>query len=111
MKTLLENTDAAWTDFTAGDGAEPTNTVISDDPNFENPEWREDGKIDGVPVSVYFRTTPEDQAMVTASGDDWGTVTWGDRITRIEVDLVQCDRDEIASDKIRAVVEKYESGK
>lgn len=93
--------------FVSGGNAELTNRLISDDPNFENPEWTEYGTIDNVPVVVFYRTTPEDQDEVDENGGDWGAVDWLARITSIEIDLTGCDRQDVATQNINRVCKKY----
>lgn len=93
--------------FVSNGNAELTNRLIPGDENFEYPEWAEYGTLDGVPVVVYYRTTPDDQEMVEENGGDWGVVDWEERIDRITLNLTQCDRDEIADEKMEAVCAKY----
>jgi len=90
-----------------GNGADLTNRLIDTDPNFEYPEWVEYGTIDGIPVAVYYRTTPKDQELVTENGGDWGAIDWDERVDRIEVDLYECDKLDIAESAIDALVKKY----
>jgi len=90
------------------DGAELTNRCIPGDDNFANPEWSERSILDGVPVVIYYRTTPEDQVQVEAVGGDWGVVDWPERLDRIEIDQHECDRTEIEDVKIEAVKIKFE---
>lgn len=100
-------TDEILSKMKSDGGAELTNRLIDTDPNFERPEWMESGTLDGVPVAVYYRTTPEDQAEVVENGGDWGAVDWSSRVDRIEVDLVQCDRDDTPGEAIAAVRGRY----
>jgi len=67
------------TDYT---GAEPTNRLIPGDENFEYPEWSETAKLDGNPIRIYYRTTPEDAARI-AETNDGGSIDWKSRITKI----------------------------
>lgn len=66
--------------------AEPTNRLIAGDEKYEYPEWAEYATLDdGTSIVIYYRTTPEDKAMVEANGGDWGAVDWESRIVSIEV--------------------------
>lgn len=87
--------------------AELTGRLIPDDPDFDYPEWEEAGTLDGVPVAVFYRTTPEDEEMVEENGGDWGGIDWIDRIDRIEVDMYRCDQAEIKDAEIEAVIKQY----
>ena len=89
------------------DQAELTNRLIADDPDFDNPEWQEFGTIDDVPIIIYYRTTPEDEEMVNENGGDWGSVDWDERIDRITLDLANCDRAGISTEKLKEVCKKY----
>lgn len=82
MKTLkIENF------VSCEDGAELTNRVIPGDDNFEYPEWRELGTVDGQAVHVYYRTTPEDDKLARETSD-WSNIPWEDRVDRI---VLACD--------------------
>ena len=84
------------------DGAEETGRCLTDNDD-DRSEWREDGTIDGVPVSIYYMTTPEDVDEAGEDGD-WGRIDWADRIDRIEIDLYQCDRSETTDAAIEALI-------
>ena len=93
---------ATLADVTVGkDGAEETSRCLPD--NDDRSEWREDGMIDGVPVSIYYMTTPEDADQVGEDGD-WSMIDWANRIDRIEIDLNQCDRMETTDAVIEALI-------
>ena len=65
-----------------GNGAEMTNRLIPGDENYEYPEWVEYGTLpDGREVALYYRTSPEDSAMVEENGGDWGAIDWPSSIT------------------------------
>lgn len=87
--------------------AEYTNRLIPGDEDYEHPEWSEYAVLDGVPIIVYYRTTPEDQKMVEENGGDFGAIDWEDRIDRIVIDLDKCDRQDISDEAMSAVVKKY----
>ena len=63
-------------------GAEYTGRLIPGDENFDFPEWSEDAKLNGVPVRVFYRTTPADEKLAEAI--DWDAIDWGKRLTKIE---------------------------
>lgn len=88
-------------------GAELTNRLIDGDPGYEYPEWQESGRVDGVPVYVYYRTTPADQKLVNESDGDWGLVSWADRVDRIEINLVGCEREGVTDATISAVIARF----
>ena len=87
--------------------AELTNRLIDSDPDFDFPEWEEKAILDGVPISIFYRTTPEDEEMCEENGGDWGAVDWFERIDRIEFDLYKCDQNEITGKQILAVAKKF----
>lgn len=90
-------------DVTVGkDGAEQTSRCLPN--NDERSEWREDGTIDGVPVSIYYMTTPEDDDYVSERDGDWSQIDWDGRLDRIEIDLIQCDRKGITDAAIEALI-------
>ena len=89
------------------DGADLTNRLIDTDPNFEYPEWVSRGTIDNVPVAVYYRTTPEDQALVNENGGAYDEIDWDKRVDHIEVDLDECDKLDITESAIADLVKKY----
>ncbi len=62
-------------------------------------EMREDGTIDGVPVSIYYMLDEDD-----CSQDDMSNVDWEAAVDRIELDLCACDRQDISDEAIDAVV-------
>ena len=62
-------------------------------------EMREDGAIDGVPVSIYHMLTEADCAQ-----EDMSNVDWESTCDRIELDLCECDRKDISDEAIAAVV-------
>ena len=97
-----------YSTFVSDGNAEYTNRLIPGDEDFEYPEWIETGTLDGVPVAIYYRTTPEDQDAVEEYGGDWGSIDWLDRIDRISVDLAGCDREEISDEKMKEVCLKYD---
>jgi hypothetical protein len=92
IEKIIENTAPAelFGMLENGSGAEFTNRLIPGDENFEYPEWSEDAEIDGVPVKVAYRTTPEDQALVDETGD-WGDINWSMRLESVIVDCDQID--------------------
>lgn len=65
-----------------GEGAELTNRLIPGDPNFEYPEWVEEGLLNGQEIKVYYQTTPEDKEIANRTGD-WSLIDWEDRIIKI----------------------------
>jgi len=97
--------------FCSDGNADYTNRLIPGDDNFDYPEWAEYGTLDGVPVVIYYRTTPEDQDEVEENGGDWGLVDWEERIDRITVDLTGCDRAETPGEEIDLVCSKYKIDK
>jgi len=100
IKAILSK--AAIEDVTVGKGgAEPTSRCLPD--NDDRSEWCEDGTIDGVPVSIYYMTTPEDAETVREDGD-WSLVDFNRRLDRIEINLCACDRQGITLAAIDAVV-------
>lgn len=103
MKTYkTELSKATIADVTVGkDGAEQTSRCLPN--NDDRSEWCEDGVIDGVPVSIYYMTTPEDDETVGEDGD-WSQIDWASRVDRIELDLCTCDRQGITDAAIDAVV-------
>ena len=93
---------AAIEDVTVGkDGAEPTSRCLPD--NDDRSEWCEGGTIDGVPVCIYYMTTPEDAETAGEDGD-WSLVDFNRRLDRIEINLCACDRQGITLAAIEAVV-------
>lgn len=88
------------TDFS---GAECTNRYRDCDPDFQYPEWAESAKLDGVPITIYYITTPEDES----DDNSFDLVDWENRVDRITIDLVACDDNDITDDKIDAVCAKY----
>jgi hypothetical protein len=62
-------------------------------------EMREDGTIDGVPVSMYYMLDEDDQAS-----DDLADVDWAAALDRIEIDLCRCDQMGIDDAAITALV-------
>ena len=64
-------------------------------------ELREDGVIDGVPVSAYYMLTDDDCA-----NDDLSQVDYEDRLDRIEIDICECDNQGISDEVIDALIEK-----
>lgn len=62
-------------------------------------EMREDGNIDGVPVSIYYMLDADDCVM-----DDLGSIDWESKVDRIELDLCACDRQDTSDEAIDAVV-------
>lgn len=103
MKTYkAELSKATLADVTTGkDGAYETSRCLPD--NDDRTEWREDGMIDGVPVSIYYMTTAED-AEIVGDDCDLSLIDWGGRVDRIEIDLVQCDRNETTDAAIEALI-------
>ena len=99
--------DKIFSDFKSDGNAELTNRLIVNDPDFDYPEWIERGTIDGVPIAIYYRTTPEDQKKAEEL-EDWGSIDWEDRITRVVNSAVECDREGISDEAIQAVKEKYQ---
>lgn len=83
-------------------GAEMTNRVTGNN----LVEWRENAKIDGIPVSVYYMTGKDEQDVVDDNGGDWGAIDWESCIDRIEIDICECDRQEISDSAIAALTEK-----
>jgi len=100
MKTVLTKATIEMT--TECQGADMTNRVTGN----ELVEWRENAKIDGVPVSVYYMTGEDEQDVVNNNGGDWGAIDWESCIDRIEIDICECDRQEIADSAIAALAEK-----
>ena len=88
------------------DGAQLTNRLIETDPNFECPEWAEQGEIEGVPCKVMYRT--EIPKMEEGDEYDWvDMVNWEESISEITIDDCECDRQETEQSKIDAVKAKY----
>lgn len=81
-----------------GDGAQPTSRRLPD--NDDRIEWRESGKIDGVPVGIYYMTEP---------GADEDNIDWLGSVDRIELDLCGCDRLGVTDEAISAVVARLGS--
>jgi hypothetical protein len=63
-------------------------------------EWRADGLIDGVPVSIYYMTTPEDDEVVGEDGDWSSSIDWGARVDRVDLNLCECDRRGITEEEL-----------
>lgn len=82
--------------------AEYTNRLIDSDPNFQYPEWQESGTINGVPVNIFYRTTPEDAEIANES--DWGNIDWESRVDRIEINVDECDIRDISDEDIKSVM-------
>lgn len=84
-------------------GAEMTNRIIEGDENFNFPEWSETGVYKGVPVVVYYRTTPQDQKNVNEASGDWGYVEWNERIESIMIDTVELDNTNLNVEKAEEI--------
>jgi hypothetical protein len=107
----LSDWDAVLKDKTDSDGAYPTNRVIAEDPEFENPEFVESAYVNGVPVKITYRI-PASEIDAIAETSDLGSIDWENKINSIEVDLVSCDKEDIPDEKIAEVLDKYNpSGK
>ena len=93
---------ATTADLTNPTGAEPTSRLLPDHQS-DLVEWSEDATIDGVPVTAYYMTTAEDEELAGESGA-WDAIDWDERLDRIEIDIVQCDRYEIDYPAIDALI-------
>lgn len=102
----LSDWDAVLKDKTDSDGAYPTNRVIAEDPEFENPEFVESAYVNGVPVKITYRI-PASEIDAIAETSDLGSIDWENKINSIEVDLVSCDKEDIPDEKIAKVLDKY----
>jgi len=83
-------------------GAEPTSRLLPDHQS-DLTEWEESATIDGVPVTAYYMTTQEDEDAAGENGA-WDMIDWDDRLDRIVIDLVQCDRNDIDDSTIDALI-------
>jgi hypothetical protein len=96
----------AFSAFSTNGNAYLTNRLIDTDPSFACPEWQEDGDIEGVPVSVFYRT--EIPEMEEGEEYDWvDNVNWNECIESIEINIHECDRQDITDDQILAIKSKY----
>jgi len=96
--------DDFFSEFRAADQADLTGRLIPGDESYEYPEWAVDGLFRGVPVRVYYRTTPEDKKLVEEYGGDWGEVDWPERAVEVCPLADACDDAGIDIDAFTASV-------
>ncbi len=103
MKAVLTKATIEMTENNSG--AEPTCRLLSD-AEAGLTEWRENATIDDVPVSVYYMTDADDTASADANYGDLGLVDWENCVDRIEIDICECDRQDISDEAIAALAKK-----
>ncbi|WP_419783310.1 hypothetical protein [Maridesulfovibrio sp.] len=77
-------------------------------------QWHEYATLDGLPVTVYYRTTPEDQARYKTSEDSDEPEWWEERIEKIELHkdfyglMVEAEEKEREAEELREELRKIE---
>jgi hypothetical protein len=93
------------------DEAKLTGRLIDNDPNFDYPEWSEEGIYDDKCAVLFYRTTPYDQKIADETGD-WSSVEWSARITHIECLYPdECNVYDCATIYQRAILNRLDSEK
>jgi len=100
--TDLTLSRATTSDLVNPSGAEPTSRLLPDHQS-DLVEWSESATIDGVFVKAYYMTTPEDEELAGESGA-WDAIKWDERLDRIVIDIVACDRADIDDSAIDALI-------